>query len=111
MVKSASQTVTRRVLQKDLKLLRQLFERNACVRVPNAERFAARQSAPYKKGYEVRFTLMDEDELEAALRALYRLDFKPGKPYIKHQQIIQPLYGRAQFERFCELIGYDWQAR
>ncbi len=96
--------------QKDLKLLKQLFERNACVRVPNAERRAARDGARYKKGYEVRFSLSDEDELEATLRALYRLDFTPGRPYIKNTQIVQPLYGRAQLERFCELIGYDWQA-
>ena len=96
--------------QKAQRLLKKLFKRNACVRVPNAERFATRESVPYKKGYEVRFTLMDEDELEVVLRALYRLDFNPGQPYIKHRQIIQPLYGRAQFERFCELIGYDWQA-
>ena len=96
--------------QKDLKLLKQLFHRNACVRVPNAERRAAGGSVRYKKGYEVRFSLIDVNELEAVLRALYRLNFTPGSPYIKHRQIIQPVYGRAQLERFCELIGYRWQA-
>ena len=99
-----------RIQQKDLKLLKQLFKRSACVRVPNVERRAARGGVAYKKGYEVRFSLSNEDELEATLRALYRLDFTPGKPYIKNTQIVQPLYGRAQLERFCELIGYDWQA-
>ena len=97
--------------QKDIRLLQEFFDRNAYLRFPNVKRRIADGGNIYKKGYEVRLVLLDEDELETVLRMLYRLEFVPGKPFIKSSRIIQPIYGRAQVEHFCQLVGYDWEAR
>lgn len=79
--------------------LRELFQRNGCVRMPNPERIKALGWNKYKKGYEVRLALR-ESELEHVRRLLQQAGFKPGKPYRKSRQVIQPVYGKEAVEWF-----------
>jgi uncharacterized membrane protein affecting hemolysin expression len=42
----------------------------------------------------------NEDELVEIRRLLEQLGFKPGKPFQKKRQIIQPIYGKEAVEWF-----------
>ncbi|MBL8861469.1 MAG: hypothetical protein JNK02_05600 [Planctomycetes bacterium] len=79
--------------------LRTLFERNACVRMPDPGRLDEGYQV-YKKGWEVRLVLEDDGELDDARRLLDQAGFRPGKPYRKGLKWIQPVYGREAVERF-----------
>ncbi len=84
------------------KLLKEIFTRNAYIRVPNTL-LRKELGQKYKKGYEVRFAVKTEDELESLRRLLQQAGFSPAKPFQKAKQIILPVYGKkavACFQRF-----------
>ncbi len=71
----------------------QFYRRNGYMRVPNE---ALREDAPreYKKGYEIRLIAKSQRELTAMRRMIRQVDLRPGKPFPKHNQWVQPIYGR-----------------
>ncbi len=73
-------------------LLKEIFMHNAYIRVPNKER-QKELGQKYKKGYEVRFAVKTEDEVEALSRLLREAGFSPARPFRKAKQIILPVYG------------------
>jgi hypothetical protein len=76
------------------KYLVALFRRNGYVRVVNEER-RRELGQKYKKGYEVRLVARSKEELENMRRSLEKVGFKPGKPYKKRAQFVQPIYGKS----------------
>ncbi len=80
-------------------LLRQLFSETGYVRLADEARRQA-DGASYKKGYEVRLVVQTEAELAELRRWLARAGFKPAKPFVKGNQLVQPVYGRAAVEWF-----------
>jgi hypothetical protein len=77
----------------------EFFRRNGYMRVPNQ---ALREDAPraYKKGYEIRLVARSQRELSTMRRLLRQVDLRPGKPFPKHNQWVQPVYGRDSMDRF-----------
>jgi uncharacterized membrane protein affecting hemolysin expression len=80
--------------------LKQFFQRNGYVRMADKKRINELGRQRYKKGYEVRLVATNEDELVEIRRLLEQLGFKPGKPFQKKRQIIQPIYGKEAVEWF-----------
>lgn len=76
-----------------------LFARTGYVRRCDAKR-RAREGQSYKKGYEVRFVLGSEHETRAVRHLLRAAGLRPGKPFRKHNRLIQPVYGRAAVDWF-----------
>ena len=84
--------------------LKGIFQRNGYIRVPSeARRKMGRQA--YKKGYEVRLVAKDAEELLSIRLALTQIGFKPGKPFAKRSQTIQPVYGKKVVEFFIGVIS------
>lgn len=77
----------------------QFYRRNGYMRVPNE---ALREDAPreYKKGYEIRLIARSQRELTAMRRMIRQVDLRPGKPFPKHKQWVQPIYGRDAMDLF-----------
>ena len=77
----------------------EFYRRNGYMRVPNQ---ALREDAPraYKKGYEIRLVARSQRELSTMRRLLRQVDLRPGKPFPKHNQWVQPVYGRDSMDRF-----------
>ena len=86
------------------------FQRNGYLRLPNPVRQEQEGHQVYKKGYEVRLVAGSERELQQIRSLLHQAGFKAGKPFVKGQQWIQPIYGREGVERFCELCGSQLEA-
>lgn len=84
-------------------LLVQLFRRNGYVRLPDLYKRKQMTSQRYKKGYEVRLMVKDQNELKQIRQWLIAAGFKPGKPFEKGKQLIQPIYGKLALERFLTL--------
>jgi hypothetical protein len=80
-------------------VLVEFYQRNGYMRVPN---LALRTDAPrdYKKGYEVRLVAKSQRELSAIRRLLKLVELRPGKPFPKHKQWVQPIYGRDALDLF-----------
>lgn len=76
--------------------------------MPDPERLEEEGHQKYKKGYELRFTARTQTELKKVRGLLARAGYRPGNPYGKGQQWIQPVYGREAVERFCKV--YERQA-
>jgi len=81
-------------------LLRACFDRPGYVRAANLTRRKEVGSQRYKKGWEVRLLVRDSKELAEVRRALAAAGFHPGRPFQKHKQIAQPVYGKAAVEAF-----------
>ena len=79
--------------------LAQYLERNGCIRFPDAER-RQELKASYKKGYEVRLSAHDPDELDTMRELLSIVGLKPGQPYNKVGLIVQPIYGKEAADSF-----------
>ena len=75
------------------------FQRNGCVRLVDEKR-RKELGQKYKKGYEVRLTTNSKEELENMRQLLKQSGFKAGKPYKKHLQFVQPVYGKLAVEWF-----------
>jgi hypothetical protein len=89
----------------------ELFHRNGYMRVPNE---ALRQESPrdYKKGYEIRLVARTQQELATMRRLLRQVDLRAGKPFPKHNQWVQPVYGREAMDLFKSwLEAYDSKRR
>ena len=81
--------------------LAELHSRNGCFRVPSARNLDERPWT-YKKGWEVRIVVDDQDALGEVQALLERVGLRPGTPYAKHQKIVQPVYGRGAVLAFRE---------
>lgn len=86
--------------------LARFFRRNGYVRWQNPERQAT-EGQKYKKGDEVRLVAESMSELAVIRRLLKRAGFKPGRPFAKGRQFLQPIYGRQAVARFLELVKSD----
>lgn len=75
------------------------FQRNGCVRLVDEKR-RKELGQKYKKGYEVRLVANSKEELENIRQLLKQSGFKAGKPYKKHLQFVQPVYGKLAVEWF-----------
>jgi hypothetical protein len=84
--------------------LKRAFRQRGYFRVPNEQR-RKRDGASYKKGYEVRLVADDEAQLLQLRSLLRRCGFKPGKPFSKSQQRVQPIYGKHAMEQFRRLLS------
>ncbi len=60
----------------------------------------------YKKGFEIRLTV-SEEELDDVNNALLFLGFYPGNPFSKGRKLVIPVYGTEDFIRFMKLIGAE----
>lgn len=80
------------------------FERGGYIRRYDPER-RAQEGQGYKKGYEVRFVLGSEDDLQVVRRLLTAAELRPGKPFRKHQRYVQPVYGRAAVDWFVDRVS------
>ena len=88
-----------------LAILAVFFRRNGYVRRQNTERKDREGHAGYKKGDELRFVAGSSDELALIRRVLQQAGLKPGRPFVKGNQIRQPVYGRAAVKWFLSLVG------
>ena len=77
----------------------ELYQCNGYVRVPDDTR---REEEPrtYKKGYEIRLLGNTQREIAAIRRLLRQVGLKGGKPFRKHNQWVQPVYGKQALDRF-----------
>ena len=82
-----------------------LFRRNGYARPPAKKRLAGHGYGRFRRGYEFRLTAASRSELQRVRDLLRRAGFRPGRPFIKGRQFRQPVYGRAELERFLVMIG------
>jgi hypothetical protein len=78
--------------------LAELLRRNGNVRFPRES--SAGSGTPSKKGWEIRWVAYDWDEAHRIREFVLMVGLKPGRPYVKHVQIVQPVYGRVAVEMF-----------
>jgi len=76
----------------DQRRLGRFFNRNSYCREPDASRLKEGY-AKYKKGWEVRLILKDEDEVALVCRLLWKVDLMPGKAFSKSKRWAVPIYG------------------
>ena len=74
-----------------------------CKRIPDKERKVSEKSK-YKKGYEVRICLADNNEVKIMQAILKKLGIKTGKSYNKNQRKVLPLYGIYNVKLFISSI-------
>jgi hypothetical protein len=79
-----------------------LFFRNGCIRYPKPERLKEGH-AVYKKGYEIRWTALNNDEHSRILQLLKKVGFNHGKPFKKNNRIIIPVYGYDKLAEFQKM--------
>ncbi|MBI4028645.1 MAG: hypothetical protein HY360_26945 [Verrucomicrobia bacterium] len=84
--------------------LARFFARDGYVRLQNPKRLAREGWRRYKKGYEVRLTAQSDLELDRIRDLLCHAGFKPGRPFVKERHYCQPVYGRAEVDRFLTLV-------
>lgn len=83
--------------------LRRIFERNGYYRIPD-ESSRQEKKASYKKGYEIRFVAQDYKEYIEIRKLLKALGYEPGKAFYKGSQRVIPVYGKANYLSFQELM-------
>ena len=74
-----------------------------CIRKPVYRRRKLYKS-DYKKGFEVRISIKDIDEVEMMKSILLKKCIISKKPYKKHQGYILPIYGENQTTAFSKII-------
>jgi hypothetical protein len=79
------------------------FRRNGYFRTPDSVQQKLKKHN-YKKGYEIRFVAGNKKELSEIRSLLKKAGFKPGKPYSKCLQFVQPVYGKSFYEKFRSII-------
>ena len=72
--------------------LGRFFNRNAYCREPDAQRLAEGYTK-YKKGWEVRLILRDEDEVAIVSSLLWKVGLAPGNSFRKGKRWAIPIYG------------------
>jgi hypothetical protein len=60
--------------------------------------------SPTLLGFEFRLTAESRSELRLVRDLLRRAGFRPARPFVKGRQFRQPVYGRAELQRFLVLI-------
>ena len=75
----------------------ELIERNSYFRQPNVERRQIEKAA-YKKGWELRLVLNNEDEVALADQLIRQSGLRPGRPFGKWGRWVIPMYGRRMVE-------------
>ncbi len=83
--------------------LAQIFCRNGCMRLPDVAR-QKEGHTKYKKGYEIRFVAESKTELNQIRRLLKQTGLKPGNPYQKGYQFVQPVYGKEAARKLGEIL-------
>jgi ubiquinone/menaquinone biosynthesis C-methylase UbiE len=90
-------------------LLTEFFRQRGYVRVPSGQ---MRESLGerYHKGYEVRLSVDQDSELSILRALIEKAGLKPARPFKKHRQTIQPVYGRQAVEWFLQAANQlHWQ--
>lgn len=59
----------------------------------------------YKKGWELRFRLRTEDEVEFVRALVSRAGWRPGRAYAKRRGMVLPVYGRAAVAEILAAAG------
>jgi hypothetical protein len=85
------------------KILKEIFLRNGNLRIKDSSRVEESRTQKYKKGFEVRLLAKDEVELERIQSAISSLDLYVAKPFLKGNQIVQPIYGEEITRKFEKL--------
>lgn len=80
------------------------FHRHGCLRLPDEVRRQKEGHTRYKKGHEIRFVADSLAELRQISSLLKRLGFKPGAPYQKQHQFVQPVYGNEAAASFMRIL-------
>jgi|FLOH01.1.fsa_nt_gi hypothetical protein len=88
----------------DQRRLGRFFNRNSYCREPDAARLTEGYSK-YKKGWEVRLILKDEDEVALVCRLLWKVGLIPGKAFSKSKRWAVPVYGEEAVRQLR-----DWGA-
>lgn len=88
------------------KQLARIFDERGYVRRPNADRVAD-EPLTYKKGWEVRLVVDTHKELQELRALLKMVGFNLSKPHRATNRWRQPIYGKAEVERFLKMIGRD----
>lgn len=78
--------------------LKKFYRKRGYVRIANKKR--KKQSASYKKGWEVRLITTNEAELTMIRGWIEHVGLKPGKPYLNKTRMIQPIYGKVALDWF-----------
>jgi hypothetical protein len=74
-----------------------------CERVPNYKR-RENEKSEYKKGYEIRISLKDIEEIRKIKAILNGKEIGTGKPYGKNKRMVLPIYGFKNTEEFRKTI-------
>ncbi|HYM94586.1 MAG TPA: hypothetical protein VET23_10635 [Chitinophagaceae bacterium] len=80
------------------------FKQNGYFRIPDRKR-KKEGSQVYKKGYEIRLLAATRKELKIINILLKKSGFKPGKPFTKGTQFVQPVYGKEAVKEFRHLLA------
>jgi hypothetical protein len=59
----------------------------------------------YKKGYEVRISINDIEEVKILKDILRKKHITFGNPYNKHKRTILPIYGKENTSAFANIIA------
>jgi hypothetical protein len=70
------------------------------VRQPDLARRNGEDGHTYKKGWEVRFTARNEQEIAEIREVVIAAGFVPARPFFKGHQLIQPVYGIAAVQAY-----------
>jgi len=74
--------------------LKKVFLRNGYLKVKDEDQAENAGSQVYKKGYEVRLIPDTKQELSLIRKAIASMDLYVAKPFQKHNNTIQPIYGK-----------------
>ena len=85
------------------KKLVKYFQRNGYILLPDEKLLGGNDN--YKKGYEVRLVAKDKKELTKIKDLLNKAGFKIGKPFQKHNEYVQPIYGKEAVEKFQSFLS------
>lgn len=79
--------------------LRQRF--HACGYVRSKDEGKAQDLAgKYRKGWEVRLVLRNDEDVQRTRRLIEQVGLKPGRPFLKSGRPVQPIYGKAAVDWF-----------
>ena len=75
---------------------------SCCLRTPDIRRIL-KEKADYRKGYEIRISINDIEEVKTLKAILKKKDITTGNPYKKHKRIILPIYGIENTMEFIKI--------
>ena len=92
-----------------LRKVAELYRQDGYVRGPVPDRLLQDGWRAYKKGWELRISLPDEQAVIGLRRAIDQAGLRLARFYPKHGRLIQPIYGRDQVLRVLRAAGEDVQ--